>query len=518
MARRTAAAERPEETMRQATHDSQTGLPNRLLLADRLEVAVAQARRHGHLVAVVVIDLNKTTEARAALGLDAGEELTRMVSDHLKLFARKSDTLACIGSDLFAIAMPRVRDLPQILGLTSRLLQLFDGRWQFGGQVLHLAPVIGVAYHPENGDAPDELIAQAIAAANRAAKAGDQGPYLADPVWEKQARDWIALEADLRRALERDELCLFYQPQVSAASGCTSGFEALVRWRHPERGLILPGEFLPLAVETGLIKRIGGWVIEEACRQLAAWHAAGHPELRIAVNLVAEQLADEALLDLVALATDEYGIAAGQLEVEITELTAIAEQALTNQALEGLKHLGVRLTLDDFGTGYSSLRMLADYPFDTVKIDRSFVRRLCEDVKGRALIEAIVCLAHSLGMTVVAEGVETQEELALLRELGADEIQAFFISATPARPPDGRTRTPWRGRQSQPRPRPPPRVPGTAAHPRDRVSLARDPESACRTCNRRWPSQRWWFHKIDTSRATPSGLRYVPAQYALSAP
>ena len=428
MASRSAAAETAEEATRQATHDPQTGLPNRVLLDDRLGVAVAQARRRGHRVAVVVIDLNTTTETRAALGLVGGDELTRVGSDRLRALARKSDTLAYIGNDLFAIVMPRVRDLPEILSLSSRLLRLFDGCWQIGGQTLHLTPAIGVAYYPESGEEAGELIAHAIAAAHRAVAAGDQGPYLADPEWQGQARDRIALEADLRRALERDELCLFFQPQVSAASGCTCGFEALLRWRHPERGIILPGEFVPLAAETGLIQRIGGWAIEEACRQLATWRAAGHLDLRVAVNLAAEQLADEALLDLVAFALDEHGIAAGQLEVEITERTAIAEQALTVEALEVLKRLGVRITLDDFGTGYASLRMLADYPFDTVKISRSFAHRLFDGSKGRALTGAIIGLAHAVGMTVVAEGVATQEQLALLRELGVDEIQAFLFS------------------------------------------------------------------------------------------
>ena len=425
---RATPADGPDAAARLLSDDPHIGLPNRILLTDRLEVAIAQAQRYEHRAALVVIDLNKTTEVRAVLGLDAGEELTRMVADHLGVFARKSDTLAYIGSDLFAIVMPQVRDLAQILGLTIRVMKLFDGPWELAGQSLHLTPGFGVAYYPENGEAAGELIAHAVTAAGRAAQAGEHHPRVADPAWQAEARQHIALEADLRRAVEHEELCLYYQPQVNAVSGCISGFEALARWQHPERGLIPPNDFIPLAEQTRLILPIGAWVIEEACAQLARWRDAGYADVRVAVNVAAQQLAQEMVPLQVRNALQGHKIDPSQFEVEITESSAIADAAATSRVIEKLKELGVRVTLDDFGTGYSSTLLLAQYPFDTLKIDRSFVACIFDSPKERALTAAIISLAHVVGMTVVAEGVETHAQLTLLRELGADEIQGFFFS------------------------------------------------------------------------------------------
>ena len=389
MTERATPADEPDDAARLLTHDPHTGLPNRFLLSDRLEVAVAQAQRFEHLAALVVIDLNKTTEVRAALGLDAGEELTRMVSDHMKLF---------------------------------------DGPWELAGQSLHLSPGVGVAYYPENGEEAGELIGHAVTAAGRAAQAGENQPRVADRAWQEEARKRIALEADLRRAVEREELCLYYQPQVNAESGCISGFEALARWQHPGRGMVSPGEFIPLAEQTRLILPIGAWVIEEACAQLARWRDAGHADVRVAVNVAAQQLVQETVPLQVRNALQRHELDARQLEVEITESSAIADAPATGRVIEKIKDLGVRVTLDDFGTGYSSTLLLAQYPFDTLKIDRSFVARIFDGPKERALTEAIIALAHAVNMTVVAEGVETHEQLTLLRELGADEIQGFFFA------------------------------------------------------------------------------------------
>ena len=408
--------------------DALTGLPGRALLVDRLAVALAQAERHAELVALVIIDLDKPTEVRAALGLEADEELTAMVAEHFGVFARRSDTLAYIGSDLFAIVMPRIKSFAQVLGLTTRLLRLFDGPWELAGQSLHLVPGVGVACYPANGAEPAALMAQALTAASHASREGDRRPHLADPAWHEEARERLALEADLRRAVEKQELVLYYQPQVNAETGCVSGFEALVRWQHPERGLVPPNDFVPLTEEVHLIGPIGSWVIAESCRQLGAWREAGHPGVRVAVNLAAEQLEDEGLAGEIAAALARRELDADQFEVEITERTAMAEGAATARALSQLHDLGVRLTLDDFGTGYSSPLLIVQYPFDTLKIDRSFVMRVQQGRRERAVTAAIVRLAHEVDMTVVAEGVETSDQLRLLHELGADEIQGYFFS------------------------------------------------------------------------------------------
>ena len=246
--------------------------------------------------------------------------------------------------------------------------------------------------------------------------------------WQEEARKRIALETDLRRAVEREELRLYYQPQVNAESGCISGFEALARWPHPGRGMVSPGEFIPLAEQTRLILPIGAWVIEEACAQLARWRDAGHPDVRVAVNVAAQQLVQETVPLQVRNALQRHELDPRQLEVEITESSAIADAAATGRVIEKIKDLGVRVTLDDFGTGYSSTLLLAQYPFDTLKIDRSFVARIFDGSKERALTQAIIALAHAVNMTVVAEGVETHEQLTLLHKLGADEIQGFFFS------------------------------------------------------------------------------------------
>lgn len=403
-------------------------LRDRELLEDRLATAIALAERYDELVALVIVDLNRSTEARAALGLASGEQLTEMVGEHLRLDARRSDTVALIGSDLFAIVMPRVESLPQMLGLTKRLIRLFDRPWELDSQVLYLSPGIGVAYYPANGLNGKELVRAAVAAASHAARSDTRRLQLVDPEWHALARDRLDMEVELRRALKRQELVLYYQPQVSAVGGCVSGFEALVRWRHPSRGLVSPGEFIPLAEETHLIVPIGTWVIGEACRQLAVWRRQGLPATRVAVNLAAEQLDDEHLLTVVESSLTGHALSPDSLEIEITERTALADEAQTASALAELQTLGVRLTLDDFGTGYSSASALRSYHFDTLKIDRSFVSRTVEDERERAITQAIIALGHAARMTVVAEGVETAEELRLLRDLGADEIQGYFFS------------------------------------------------------------------------------------------
>jgi polar amino acid transport system substrate-binding protein len=408
--------------------DPLTNLPNRLLLEDRIETAIAQAARAGKMTAVCVIDLAKMKEISVAMGLSAGEELLQRVANNMSISLRRADTLASLGGDLFAIVMPQVSDLPQILSLIGRTMKLFDGPWVIGGCPILLSPSVGVACYPS--DAPDarSLLGQAAAAALRAAAEDAREPRFADPALQGEALSRLSLGAHLLHAVEHEEFVLYYQPQVSVQSGQICGVEALLRWEHPEHGLVSPAEFVPLAEDTGLIVPLGAWVIDRACRQLAAWRAAGLPRVRLAVNLAAPQLADDHLVEVVQEAIAAHQIEASDLELEITERVAFANETLTASVLGQLKRLGVRLTLDDFGTGYSSALLLAQLPFDTMKVDRSFVAKVLSGPKERAVTEGIIGLSHKIGLSVVAEGVETREQLVCMKALGADEIQGYLFS------------------------------------------------------------------------------------------
>jgi diguanylate cyclase (GGDEF)-like protein len=423
-----AAGEATEQAVHLATHDPLTGLPNRHLLNDRLQMAMAQADRAGSAVSIVVIDIAKTKEVSGAFGLASSEELRRLVAEHLLLFVRKADTLACLGEDFFAIVMPSAAGVEQILALTERIMKVFDGPWEIEEHTLFLTPGVGVATYPDDGTDSETLLAQAVGVAWRASQEDVCVPRLFNPRRHAAVRERLALEVKLRSAVEHEEFLLFYQPQVEAHSGRISGLEALMRWQPPEGELISPGEFIPLAEQTGLIVPLGAWAIEMSCAQLATWQAAGLPPARVAVNLAAPQLAGDELPALVSEALATHGLQGGDLELEITERVALADEELTARVLGQLKDLGVRITLDDFGTGYSSATLLTVLPFDTLKVDRSFIINIVTAPKERAITAAVIKLAHDLGLTVVVEGVETQEQLDLVRALGADEIQGYFYS------------------------------------------------------------------------------------------
>jgi EAL domain-containing protein (putative c-di-GMP-specific phosphodiesterase class I)/GGDEF domain-containing protein len=379
-------------------------------------------------LSVVALDIGRTKEVAATIGLEASEKLRIMVSEHLVPFIRASDTLACLGEDLFAIVVPSMGSVAQVVALMSRLLDVFDGHWELGGQQLLLTPGIGVATYPGDGADAETLLAHAIGVAFRAGREDPHIPRLYNADHQAAARERLALEVDLRRAVEQDQFVLWYQPEV-ATRGCRIvGFEALLRWQHPTRGLVFPDAFVPIAEQTRLIVPLGAWVIRTACAQLATWRKAGLPPVRMAVNLAAPQFENGDLPALVSEAIASSGIAPDALELEITERVAFTDEAATTSVLHALKDLGTRITLDDFGTGYSSAALLTTFPFDTLKIDRSFVAKIEEESKERLVTEAFIELAHRMGLSVVAEGVETQEQLDRLRRLGADEIQGYFFS------------------------------------------------------------------------------------------
>ena len=408
--------------------DAITGLPDRWRLRESLDDGLARAQAAHRTLGVVVLDLDRTKQVAAALGLDAADELRLLVAQHLEHFVGADGTVASLGGDLFAVVFPQARVAPQLTALANRILRLFDAFWDVRGHPVHVTPGVGIAMYPRDAVDADTLLAHAVAVAHRAAREDPLTPHFVDAAEQSRELSRLDLEVDVRRALECRQFHLHYQPQVGLAGGRVTAVEALLRWQHPVRGPVPPLEFVPLAEETRLIVPIGAWVLDEACRQLAAWRGEGLPPVRMSVNLAAPQLSDGELLQQVGRAVGAHHLHPGDLEVEITERVALSDERLTARVLAGLKETGVRVTLDDFGTGYSSALVLAKFPFDTLKVDRSFVERIVQGRKERAVTAAIIRLAHEIGLSVVVEGVETAAQLECMRELGADEIQGFLFA------------------------------------------------------------------------------------------
>ena len=413
---------------RLALHDRLTGLPNRTLLHDRLGQQLAHARREGSMVAVLLLDLDSFKDVNDALGHPLGDRLLCTVAQRINAVVRATDTLARLGGDEFLLVQPQVRRSADIATLADKILATVATPLDLAGQEIQISTSIGVALFPQDGQDPDTLLQHAELALYRA-KAQGRGQYrFFEPAMDDEAQARRRLERELRQALEQGEFVLHYQPQLELASGRLVGAEALVRWNHPERGLVPPGEFIPAAEANGLIRPLGAWVLREACRQATVWRERGW-DLSVAVNLSPAQLRHRQLLPLIGVALEAAGLEPARLELEITEgvlMENVEQQG--DGLLRGLTADGVRLALDDFGIGYSSLAYLRHLPVKTIKIDRSFVRDLGQDPDALALVRAIVTLGHSLRKRVVAEGIENATQLALLRELGCDEAQGYHIA------------------------------------------------------------------------------------------
>jgi diguanylate cyclase (GGDEF)-like protein/PAS domain S-box-containing protein len=418
-----------DDIRHRALHDPLTDLPNRILFMDRLEQALARQRRRDSLTAVLFLDFDHFKVINDSLGHHVGDELLTAVAPRLRHALRASDTVARLGGDEFAILLEEIDGEDDAIEMAQRVAALFVAPFVIGGGDHFVTASIGIAL-ARGGESPMELVRDADAAMFRAKERGRARYEVFDEATRSRALARLRVENDLRRAVEREEFSLFYQPVVSLRTHAVVALEALIRWRHPERGLVSPAEFVPVAEQNGLIEPIGRWVLHSACRQAAAWHSA-RPDARpveIAVNLSAVQLASPGLVATVHEALGASGLAPELLCLEITETAMLEDPESSAEALRALGAVGVRLALDDFGTGYSSLAYLPHLPLDTLKIDRSFVDGLGTETQDTAIAEAIVAMSRALSLGVVAEGVETERQARELTRLGCDYAQGFYFA------------------------------------------------------------------------------------------
>ncbi len=411
-----------------AQHDELTGLANRATLQTSLARAIEQARRHSRRVAVLFIDLDRFKIINDTLGHDAGDAVLKTVSARLRDSLRGSDVIARQGGDEFVVVVEEFSNETDLAGVARKILETFEQPLNLGGQEFLLTASIGIGTYPDDGRDVQGLLKAADMAMYRAKEAGKNNFQFYSPQMNSHSFERLALEAALKRALERGELLLHYQPKLELATGRIAGAEALIRWQHPDMGLVSPLRFIPIAEETGLIAPIGAWVLEEACRQTKAWQAAGLGALSIAVNLSSRQFVQGALLEEVLSALNRTGLEPRHLELELTESTVMQNPERAAGVLAELAALGVSLAIDDFGTGYSSLAYLKRFPVSTLKIDRSFIMDLPDDPDDAAITRAVIALARSLKLTVVAEGVETGRQLDFLSAHACDLVQGFFVA------------------------------------------------------------------------------------------
>jgi len=436
-----------EQLQRHAFVDPLTGLPNRLMFEQRLREALHPERPGGPArpVAILFIDLDGFKPINDMLGHTVGDEVLRIIARRLAQAVRGGDTIARVGGDEFVMLLQDGAGTTDATQAARRLIELVSRPFEGGGRRLRLSCSVGIALHPEHGP-PDRLLAHADAAMYASKRTGGNGWAFYEPQMDPGREENLGLHIDLRDAVEQGQLQLHYQPKVCGNSGATLGVEALVRWRHPVRGMIGPLVFIPLAERYGLVDRIGHWVVDEACRQIAAWAAEG-VRMHVAINLSAQQLRDEELLARTCGALARHGVQPEQLLCEITESVAMGDVDATQQAFDGLAAAGVMLSIDDFGTGYSSLAYLRRLPARQLKIDRSFVSDLETSVDARAIVSAVIHLAHDLGLRVVAEGVETEGQRGVLVGQGCDELQGYLF----AKPMPADEVLPWmRMREAQP--------------------------------------------------------------------
>lgn len=409
-------------------HDALTGLPNRLLFEDRVAQAILSAQRNQQMVAVMLLDLDRFQSINDTLGPMVGDRVLCDVAERLGICGRAGDSMARLGSDEFALLLTQLENPEDADNLNQKIVAAFQHPFFCGSHELYITASKGISFYPLDGTDAHSLLKNAGAALCQAKEQGGNAYQIYTADMNAGSLKRLALENSLRRALERDEFIVHYQPQADADTRNITGVEALVRWQHPELGLISPAEFIPLAEETGLMVPLGEWVLRTACAQNKAWQQAGYIKFSMSVNLSLRQFRQTNLTGMVEQVIRETGLDPTCLELELTESSVMMNTESAVTTLRKLQALGIRIAIDDFGTGYSSLNYLKNLPIDTLKIDRSFVRDAATNPVDAAIVQAIITLAHSLNLKVKAEGIETQEQLDFLRLLRCDEIQGYLLS------------------------------------------------------------------------------------------
>ncbi|MFI5180825.1 MAG: EAL domain-containing protein [Thermoanaerobaculia bacterium] len=417
-----------QEIERRALYDELTLLPNRNLLADRLGVALSQARRTQATLAVLFLDVDDLKVFNDTLGHATGDQLLRVVADRLRTCVREADTVARVGGDEFTVLLPTVPDEEVAADVARKILEKVSEPFLVAEDELHVTVSIGVAIYPKDGESPESLLRSADSAMYRVKVSGGDGFQLAEQAPSQKAFGRLSLEEELRRALERGEFVLHYQPEVNIRTKTIVGLEALVRWNRPEHLLVEPNGFISVAEHSGLIVPIGEWVLHEACRQMKSWQDGGVTGLTVGVNVSVRQFYQRDFLGMIRRVLKETGLPPPNLELEVTESLAIQKASSSFRVLQEIKKMGVGIALDDFGTGQSSLSYLRWFPIDSVKIDRSFVRDLTRDSKVDSIVMATLLLANRLKLRTIAEGVETDEQLEFLRQYGCLFMQGYLVS------------------------------------------------------------------------------------------
>jgi diguanylate cyclase (GGDEF)-like protein len=410
-------------------HDPLTDLPNRTLFFDRLELALARLRRHHTSIAVLFIDLDNFKVVNDSLGHGAGDRLLVELGERLRKAIRPSDTIARFGGDEFVVLCEDIADARGAVAVGERVVAAASEPFVLEGRDMYVSASVGVSLAIDGDATPETLLRDADVAMYRAKERGRGRVEVFDEALRARIMERLDLENGLRRALQRGELRVYYQPEMSLAEDRMVAVEALLRWEHPERGLLEPIDFIPLAEDTGMIIEIGEWVLREACKQVAGWRAAG-AEIDVAVNVSARQLVQPDIVEVVRKALADTGLPAGALCLEITESAVMRDPEATLATLTLVKELGVKVALDDFGVGFSSLAQLKEMlPLHALKVDRSFISGLADDERNSAIVAAVVMMATTLGLTAIAEGVETEAQAQQARALGCDVSQGFFFMA-----------------------------------------------------------------------------------------